>query len=317
MGKEVSNNKPKISELIKDKLHILIIIAISIVYISHGLFSFEQTEKTPLEIIGNIGWSLIIGMVITTMFSNQGLRDGRTTLLFINSLKAYAEAKLKATPFFDKLATWCSYKNTHDLEVKKKELVESAGMNYKAYIVGYYDEHPEVLSEEQLKVLEDVETCKILRITQRELLSDMPRNKYSDKHRFGETVLEYNSKNLVVDFVTRLGMSVVCGLYTLKPAMEADWAGLVWNLLQIFMWLGLGIQKYTASKYFMEYEYRQSHLVQKTELFNEFVVTMQNNPQVIYTYDVNIDEEVAKFIKEKQNNTVTETQPIDLDNKVL
>jgi hypothetical protein len=112
-------------------------------------------------------------------------------------------------------------------------------------------------------------------------------------------------------------MSVVCGLYTLKPAMEADWAGLVWKLLQIFMWLGLGVQKYTASKYFMEYEYRQSHLVQKTELFNEFVVTMQNNPQVIYTYDVNIDEEVAKFIKEKQNNTVTETQPIDLDNKVL
>ena len=73
------------------------------------------------------------------------------------------------------------------------------------------------------------------------------------------------------------------------------------------MWLSFGFQKYIDSKYFMEYEYRQSHLVQKTELFNEFIVTMQNNPTIIYTYDVNIDEEVDKFIKQKEEQKQLET----------
>lgn len=301
MDTEVSTPKNKITSAIKDKLQVIVIVFLSLIYILHGLFSFEETEKTVLEVLGEIAWSVTIGLVITVMFTGQGLKDGRTTELFKSSLKAYAEAKDKATPYFDRLATWCSYKNTHDLEIKKKEMLESSGLNYRAYQTGYYEAHPEKLNEDQVKVIEEVKKCTILRITQRELLSDMPRNQFSEKHRFGETVFEYKTKDTFVEIISRLGIAIVCGLYTLEPAASADWAGLVWNLLQIAVWLGLGLQKYSNSKYFMEYEYRQSHLVQKTELFNEFVVTMQNNPNVIYTYDVNIDEEVDKFLAEKEN----------------
>lgn len=300
MEQEVSTLKTKTSSTVREKLQIVIIVLICCVYIAHGLFTLEESQQTVAEIVGNIAWSGTIGVIISSMFTSQGLKDGRNTELFLNSLKAYGDSKSRATPWFDKLTTWCSYKNAYDLEIRKKEIVEGAGLNYRAYTVGYYDEHPDVLTEDQLKALEKVDTCKILKITQRELLSDMPKNRFSEKNRFGETVLEYQTKGTVLDIVVKLALAIICGLYTLEPIKDSNWAGLVWNLLQILMWLSFGFQKYIDSKYFMEYEYRQSHLVQKTELFNEFIVTMQNNPNIIYTYDVNIDEEVDKFIKQKE-----------------
>lgn len=307
MEQEVSTLKNKSSSTVREKLQIIIIALICCVYIAHGLFTLEESEQTIAEIIGNIAWSGTIGVIISSMFTSQGLKDGRNTELFLNSLKAYGDSKSRATPWFDKLTTWCSYKNAYDLEIRKREIVEGAGLNYRAYTVGYYDEHPEVLAEDQLKALEKVDTCKILKITQRELLSDMPKNRFSEKNRFGETVLEYQTKGTVLDIIVKLALAIICGLYTLEPIKDSNWAGLVWNLLQILMWLSFGFQKYIDSKYFMEYEYRQSHLVQKTELFNEFIVTMQNNPNIIYTYDVNIDDEVDKFIKQKEEQKQLET----------
>ena len=300
MEPEVSTLKTKASSTVREKLQIVIIALICCVYIAHGLFTLEESKQTIAEIVGNIAWSGTIGVIISSMFTSQGLKDGRNTELFLNSLKAYGDSKSRATPWFDKLTTWCSYKNAYDLEIRKREIVEGAGLNYRAFTVGYYDEHPEVLTEDQLKALENVDTCKVLKITQRELLSDMPKNKFSEKNRFGETVLEYQTKGTILDIIIKLALAIICGLYTLEPIKDSNWAGLVWNLLQILMWLSFGFQKYIDSKYFMEYEYRQSHLVQKTELFNEFIVTMQNNPNIIYTYDVNIDEEVDKFIKQKE-----------------
>ena len=300
MEPEVSTLKTKASSTVREKLQIVIIALICCVYIAHGLFTLEESKQTIAEIVGNIAWSGTIGVIISSMFTSQGLKDGRNTELFLNSLKAYGDSKSRATPWFDKLTTWCSYKNAYDLEIRKREIVEGAGLNYRAFTVGYYDEHPEVLTEDQLKALENVDTCKVLKITQRELLSDMPKNKFSEKNRFGETVLEYQTKGTILDIIIKLALAIICGLYTLEPIKDSNWAGLVWNLLQILMWLSFGFQKYIDSKYFMEYEYRQSHLVQKTELFNEFIVTMQNNPNIIYTYDDNIDEEVDKFIKQKE-----------------
>ena len=62
--------------------------------------------------------------------------------------------------------------------------------------------------------------------------------------------------------------------------------------------------KYANAKYFMEYEYRQSHVIQKTEYINEFYVTMENNPKVVEDFDEEqeIDKFILDFIKEKEKS---------------
>ena len=51
----------------------------------------------------------------------------------------------------------------------------------------------------------------------------------------------------------------------------------------------------------MENEYRQTHIVQKTEYLNEFVVTMQNNPTVIEEVEDNtgVTNDIEEFLREK------------------
>ena len=73
--------------------------------------------------------------------------------------------------------------------------------------------------------------------------------------------------------------------------------------MQISMWLTFGVMKYVNAKSFIEDEYRQTHLIQKTEYLNEFIITIQNNPSVINEFDE--DKEVQQYLdelmKEKEN----------------
>lgn len=296
--------RKKFVESFKEFFPKLVIIAISIVYISQGVFKITKRDTTLLAIFGAIGLSIIVGLVISANLKNMGLRDGRRSDIFLSSMKIYGDTKEKATPYFDKLFYWCEYKNDQELEVKKKEIIQSAGLNWKAYKVGYYEEHTERLSDKQIESVEKAKTCQIKRMTSQEILSDLPKmkwGKFSDESRFGESEQDYKIRGFVFNTISRFFVGIVCGLYSLSPLLTQEnfsqvIAGVLWNTIQILLWLALGIMEYSNSKDFIEVEYRQTHIIQKTELLNEFIVTMQNDPKKIEKYDE--DAEIEQYIQD-------------------
>lgn len=304
--------KKKLGEIIKENLQKVTLILVSIVYITQGIFSFEKRDATFLDILGNISLSIIVGTVISSSMNSLGLKDGRESEIFKGSLKAYGEAKIKATPNFDKLSPWCEYKNFQELELQKKEIIQSSGLNWKAYRYGYYEEHRDKLTENQIKAIERAKNTSILKLTAEDLFSDLPKPKYGLKivkigNKFGESENDYKSRNLVNDLLIKFGMSIICGLYALVPIITEDnlfeiLAGVIWNTMQILMWIVLGTLKYANAKAFMENEYRQTHIIQKTEYLNEFVVTMQNNPKVIENFDdeLEIDAYIEAYLANKE-----------------
>lgn len=318
--KENTNKKDKrkFTEIFKENLQKLIIIVVSIIYIVQGLFALGTKDTTIWDILGNIGMSIVVGVVISSSLNSMGLKAGRYSETFMSSLIAYGTAKEQATPYFDKLSSWCDYKNAQELEAKKKEIIQNAGLNWKAYKLGYYDkeEHLEKLEERQIRALKDAKFCKISRLVSYELLSDLPQGKTVNvfgkvitPKRFGEDESGYKARNAATDLFTRIFMSVICGAYTLIPLINAEnkaemIAGMIWNAMQILLWLTFGIMKYMNAKSFMEDEYRQTHIIQKTELLNEFVITIQNNPSVIveYSEDAEIDQYIVEYINKMKNN---------------
>lgn len=315
--KETTNNnnkkRRKLTEIFKENLQKIIIIAVSIIYIVQGIFALGTKDTTIWDILGNIGMSIVVGVVISSSLNSMGLRAGRYSDIFTDSLKAYGNAKEKATPHFDKLSSWCDYKNAQELEAKKKEIIQNAGLNWKAFKLGYYEkeEHLAKLEERQVKALRDAKFCKISRLVSYEILSDLPQGKNINvfgktitPKRFGEDEGGYKTRNAVTDLFTRIFMSIICGAYTLIPLINAEnkaeiIAGMIWNAMQILIWLTFGLMKYSNAKSFMEDEYRQTHIIQKTELLNEFVITMEHNPNVIneYSEDAEIDQYIAEYIK--------------------
>lgn len=305
--KEIVKKRKKLSEILRDNLQKIIILLVSVVYISQGVFKLQKKDATFFDIVGGIGISIIIGVLISSNLRSMGIRDGRRSEIYTTSVKAYGKTKEDATPIFDSLASWCEYKNTWELEVKKKEIIQENGLNWRAYKLGYYEDHKEKLNERQLKALEDAKTCKIARISSQELLSDLPKIKSKSGSRFGESEREYTSRNNVVDFFTRFFIGLCSGFYGLAPLfsegnVQEIVAGIIWNTAQIIIWLAFGLVKYADARYFIEEEYRQTHIIQKTELLNEFIITMKNKPEIIEQYDENLelDEYIDKYIQERE-----------------
>ena len=309
--------KKKFIDKLRDNIQKLLIIAVSAVYIFQGFFSLSKRDTTVLEILGSIGLSIIIGVVISTSMNSMGIKDGRRSELFEASMKAYGEAKSKSTKYFDKLQAWCEYKNSIDLEAKKKDIVLTAGLSWKGFKFGYYDEHPERLSEEQKKQLERAKSAKIEKLYSSDLLSDSNKDKSlfgKPFGRFGKSEKDYSLIVNTSDMVYKVAIGIVCGLYMLKPIFsEQILANMIWNTLQILLWLAIGSMKYANAKYFMEYEYRQSHVIQKTECINEFFITMENRPEVIEQFDdeAEIDKYILEFINEKERVKKNAEQPAD------
>ena len=313
-----TEQRKKLGELLRDNLQKITIVLVSIVYITQGIFELAKKDATILEILGSIFLSVVVGTVISSNLSSMGLKDGRNSELFQTSLKSYGEAKINATPNFDKLSAWCEYKNFQELELEKKDIIQSAGLNWRAYKFGYYDEHKEKLDDKQLKALDKAKHCSIIKLNSQDLFSDLSGAKYGvfggkkigDK--FGPTEKDFKSKSTTNDLMVKVSMAVISGLYTLSPLITGEnvyeiIAGVIWNLMQILVWLALGSMKYINAKSFMEDEYRKTHIIQKTEYLNEFIVTIKNNPEVIENFDdsLEIDAYIEAYLieKEKLKNT--------------
>lgn len=302
---EKEKKRKKVGDYLKDKLQIIAVLVVSTIYIFQGFFELEKKETTIWAILGNIGLSIIVGLAITTILNNAGLKDGTNDDKYISSMKAYGETKQKATPFFDKLSSWCHYKNEQELEYKKKDIIQSAGLSWKGFKVGYYEEHQDKISEEQIKAIETAKKCKIAKVKSDDLLSDLPKQSIrSEENKFGEDKKDYQRKEFVSDLFIRVGTSIICGLYILRPIMNSETIGnILWNAGQIVIWLSFGIIKYHNAKTFIVDEYRHSHIILKTEYLNEFIITMQSNPDVINKYvndDNDIDKFIEKYIKEQK-----------------
>ena len=309
----MKENKKKrgVADFFKDNFQKIILVVICVLYVSQGLFKLEKKDATVIEILGNVGISVIFGVVITDILRTMGLKNGRNSEIFIASLETYGEAKQKATPMFDKLSSWCEYKNSQELEFRKKEIIQTAGLNWKGYKLGYYEEHTERISDVQKKAIEDAKNCKIVKFYSQELLSDLPQIDFKNGSRFGKSEKEYSNRKRIADIFWKLFISLICGLYGLYPLLTGDNAtaiisGVLWNTLQIIIWLSLGCLKYADAKSFILDEYRQTHVIQKTELLNEFLITMTNNPQIIdeYDEDVEIDQYIEEFIRQREANMV-------------
>ena len=204
--KEQAKKKRKFSEVVRENLQKITIFLISFIYIIQGMFQIKHRDTTIWNILGSIGISIVVGFVIASNLRSMGIRDGRRSEIFIGSMMSYAKAKERATPEFDKLSSWCEYKNAQELEFKKKGIIQSAGLNWKAFKLGYYDDEKNLtkLNEKQLEALEEAKYCQIYRINSQELLSDLPSLFGKNGSRFGQSQNEYLIKGGIIDILSRI-----------------------------------------------------------------------------------------------------------------
>ena len=92
--------------------------------------------------------------------------------------------------------------------------------------------------------------------------------------------------NILKDAIMMLFWSAIFSGYILMPIINGDTLpSVLWNTWQVICWVAGGVSKYQDAKDFMVNEYRQTHLVEKTETLGEFLSIMENNESLLDKYD--------------------------------
>lgn len=292
-------------EIIKHNLSRIIIVLICITYIAQGMFVIVKADFDLETFIGRIGTSLICGLAIYTSMRESGIQDAKASDTYISSLQLYALTKSKIVKKY-LLNAFCVYKNKQAIEEKKQEILEQNGLDYTMYKKGKYDKNSvlySTLENEEKKALEIVEkqAFVVRSINTKYLLSDSPKldKKKLKKGEIAIEVSEYKRKSFFTDLFNMILWAAIFSLYGLEPITSGSWEKILWNTWQIICWISCGISKYLSSRNFIENEYRQSHLVYKIELLEEFIQILQDNPALIEPYDY-VGKEIKKE-EEEQN----------------
>jgi len=294
------NKSKKFFKALLDKLEIFLVVIIGVLYVLQGLFTLSKSGKSWQDILGGIAESFLVGFMIYTSLRRMGLRMGRKDDRFLESLDLYADTKAQTRDYREKTPAFCVYKNIQEVESAKREYLEDNGLNYTLWKYGKYTKEMVdrlELDEQQKKCLDNVANIKIQRLKPNELYSDLPhlsKRQLKKYGRFGLDEKHYQAQNGMKDIMFMVFGALLSGYFILQPIITKDsLANVLWNAVQLSVWVAFGIGKYYQSYMFMINDYRQSHIIQKTEILNEFISIMSKNPKALDEYD-----EELKYLKE-------------------
>ena len=298
--------KPKrgFLKVLKSNVYLLAIFGLALFYVFYGLFEFKPTEQSAKQIVGSIVISLTLGTILLSFLRRQGLKNARDSEVYQNSLIVYAEAKEKAKPNLDKLAAYCAYKTEQEKTETKRDIITSANLSYAKYKAGFYDEIEvkSKLDDDQKKAINKANSVKVNPYQAKDVLSDLPKNgkiaKWVGYGRYGRDDNQYDLEKTFKSILSKLLWAFASGLYTLAPLNRDNIPQAIWNGMQILMWLAFGSTEYFNAKEFVLNEYRQTHIIQKTALLDEFNTIIQNDPHRLDKYDDDLQFE--KYLKEKE-----------------
>lgn len=307
------NQETKVMErvniFIKNNLLKLLMILLIIIYIAKGCFEFVRKEFDWAVFIGDMALSISTGGLFYFVMRINGLHDGKKDPIYIASYNLYAETKVRVSSTKQyKLSPFCIYKNEVSLEERKASYMSEFGLDYNLYKNGLYSEGSKMyayLEEDQIECIKSVNKVKIFRLTPKYLMSDSPTSKKKNSYMDGDSGIKdtksYLTEGIVTDIASMLLFSFVFSFYVLQPLINGDTlANVIWNIFQVLIWLTFGMMKYFSSKDFILNEYRQTHLVDKTETLCEFLSIMQHDESLLDPYDY-LSQAIKKQEEDKTN----------------
>ncbi len=239
----------------------LAVVLVSLAYIAGSFLLISATGKTVYEIIAGGIISMLVGVLINGSFRSLGLRRGEEDERTISTSNLYAQTIDSIVPHIDKLQDYCDKENVRALSNIRKKILARAGMSYSECfdeygVVKSFDY--ELYSEEEIELASRRKKRKYLKINRvRKRAYDKAVNvkikllspailtsddvKENDPFNFGKSKKEYSSQQSAGDVISRIVMAIIFGYFGVSLASEINIALLIWNTMQIAMYIASGV----------------------------------------------------------------------------
>ena len=254
---------------------------VSVCYVLTALLEFIETGKTVPQIISDGVLVFLLGFFINRLFDLQGIMDGERDDNFKASMVNHGRAVDRISPHIDHLDKWCDDKNKENLRTQRTRILATEGLKYE----DYFDEDGSAkelhVDEAKLnnKFLRKMEMTrikcfykalhvKLTPLSACELTSE--GSDMNDPYYFGRTKREYERESSISDVASKVAIGVIFGYYSVSLIQDFSYAKLIWNGLQVAIFVLMGFVKMFNSYIFITGEFR-GRMVKKVNVLEMFL----------------------------------------------
>lgn len=295
----------KLKDFFQRSLGYFVVVLVAAAYICTAFIQINETGKSVMRIIADGAIVFLLGFFINRSFDLQGIMDGEKNEKFQSSYTLHGETVIKISPHIDKLDEWCRLKNEENLRIQRTRVLASEGLAYSNYFNEDGSAKELVVDEAKLKnrytrkrekkriaCFNKALHLKLTPISAGELTSE--GTKAQDPYDFGRTKQEYEKQRGLYDIISKVVIACIFGYYGVSLVQNFSYATLIWNCLQVAIFVLVGSINMYNSYLFITGEYR-GRIVKKIshlEMFDNYVN--------------NLPPETAKPIPEETEITPTE-----------
>ena len=106
------------------------VLLISLVYILSGLVTISKTGKSVAEILATGVISMIVGIIINSIFRSIGIRRGDEDERMVSTAKLHAKAVEDILPHMDMLDDYCEIENKRAKRLVRSRILLECGISY-------------------------------------------------------------------------------------------------------------------------------------------------------------------------------------------
>lgn len=253
---------------------------VSAVYITTAFIKIDESGKSVARIIADGAIVFLFGFFITQIFDMQGIMNGERDELFRASSRLHGETVVKISPHIERLEQWCAEKNRENLKLQRTMILAQEGIAYEDCFNLDGSVKPLATDTKKKSFQEKTEQMrkyrcimkatrlKLTQLTAGELTSES--NKASDPYDFGRTKSQYRRQASMGDIFSRMGTAIIFGYYSATIIQDFSYAALIWNTLQVALFLLIGVARMNNSYIFITDEYR-GRIVKKINMLEMFL----------------------------------------------
>lgn len=265
------------------------VLLVSLAYIGSSFIIISKTGKSALEIIASGIISMTVGLLINGVFRSMGVSRGELDEKTLQTSKLYSQSIDEITPYFDRLEEFCERENKRETKRVRCQILASCGLRYS----DFYDDdgilisyNYELYNDKEIKEARGRLRIKMILSNHRRKRAFMHATKIKIKQLtpsvltcegvkennpfdFGKSKREYSSQKNLTDAIGRVIMAVIFGYFGVTLVSEVNPAVLIWNTLQIVMYIASGILQMYSS-YFWVVDDHRAGIIKKIDYLQKF-----------------------------------------------